>query len=509
MHLSLTRPRGRTTRAVLATALALCALPAAAQAGVIDEAVDGTLKYRAPSGETNAVLVTEQSLGVELNDQAGVTAGTGLCAEITATKVRCALGLRLSEVTLGDRNDSASIRTTRPALVDGGTGDDLFFAGMSPSASAVEYRGGHNFDTLSYASASAGAVMLQDELAGDGRPSLGDRDNVRRDIENFIGSPFGDRLEGSRTGLVLCIGCSGTTVPQRFTGGLGDDTLRGGTNMDQFFMGGGADGADTILAGPNFTIVDYGGRALPVEVTVGHGTRDDGAAGEGDDIRAGVDHLIGGRGGDTLTQNPESDAFISLVGGPGIDELTGGKGGDNLDGGPGGDTLVSREGNDRIFARDGEFDLVGCGSGLDDTAELDQGIDVSGNCENKPVGTLRLASKAVRAKAGEVAPVELRWRHPESWRKLAKIELRLFDGDLPVGEVVLRPAGRKMAADGAVTLVRKASRMTPAGKAVAAQLALKLDESLAGRTLRLDVEASDRDGSRQLERAAGTVRVAR
>src|SRR5688572_22394251 len=137
---------------------------------------------------------------------------------------------------------------------------------MSPAASAVEYRGGHNFDTLSYASASAGALMLQDELAGDGRPSFGDRDNVRRDIENFIGSPFGDRLEGSRTGLVLCIGCSGTTVPQRFTGGLGDDTLRGGTNMDQFFMGGGADGADTILAGPNFTIVDYGGRALPVEV---------------------------------------------------------------------------------------------------------------------------------------------------------------------------------------------------------------------------------------------------
>ena len=497
-------------RAVVATVLALCAMPAAAQAGVIDEAADGTLTYRAPSGETNAVLVTEQNLGVELNDQAGVTSGTGLCAEITATKVRCALGLRLSEVTLGDRNDSASIRTTRPALIDGGRGDDLFFAGMSPAASAVEYRGGHETDTVSYASASAGALMLQDELAGDGRPSFGDRDNVRRDIENFIGSPFGDRLEGSRTGLVHCLsGCPGNTGPQRFTGGLGADTLRGGTNMDQHFMGGGADGADTILAGPNFTIVDYGGRALPVEVTVGHGIRDDGAAGEGDDIRAGVDHLIGGRGGDTLTQNPESDAFISLVGGPGIDELTGGKGGDNLDGGPGGDTLVSREGNDLIFARDGELDLVGCGSGLDDTAELDQGIDVSGNCENKPVGTLRLPSKAVRANAGEVAELDVRWRHPESWRKLAKVELRLLDGDVPVGEVVLRPAGRKMAADGAVTLVRKASRMTPTGKAVAAHLAMKLDGSLAGRTLRLDVEATGRDGSRQLERAAGTVRVAR
>jgi Ca2+-binding RTX toxin-like protein len=498
-------------RAVLVTALTLCVLPAAAQAGVVEEKSDGTLQYRAANGETNSLLVTDAGSSVAVQDTAGVTTRTPLCAQVSTIRVQCALGIRFSEAQLGDRNDSASIRTTqRAALVDGGLGDDLFFAGMAPAASVVEYRGNHGTDTVSYASASAGAVMVQDDIFNDGRPSVGDRDNARRDVEVFIGSPFGDRLEGSPTGLVQCVsGCRGTTVPQRFTGGAGDDIVRGGLNMDQHFMGGGADGADTIIPGPSFSIVDYGGRALPVEVTIGHGTRDDGAAGERDDVRAGIDELIGGRGGDTLTQDPASDAFIYLVGGQGVDTLTGGRGGDTIDGGPGsGENLLGREGNDQIFARDGEFDLVGCGSGTGDTAELD-GSDAFSGCENRPVGKLRLASKAVRAKAGEVARLELRWRHPEAWRKLAKVELRLLDGGRQVGEVVLRPAGKRMAADGAVALVRKASRMRAAGKAVVARLALKLDAGLAGRKLRLDVEATGRDGSRQVERAAGTIRVAR
>ena len=498
-------------RAVLATALVLCALPAAAQAGFVEEASDGTLKYRAANGETNSLIVTDAGRVVELRDNAGLTTRTPLCAQVSNVLARCALGIRFSEAQLGDRNDSTSIRTTqRSAFVDGGTGDDLFFAGMAPAASVVEYRGNQGIDTVTYAAASAGAAMVQDEQFNDGRPSVGDRDNVRRDVEQFIGSPFNDRFQGSPTGLVQCVGCSGASFRQHFTGGLGDDTLIGGTNMDTYFSPS-LDGADTILPGPNFTVVDYGPRAssVPLTITVGHGTRDDGAPGERDDIRAGTDMVVGGRGGDTLTQDPASTAFIQLVGGPGVDTLTGGQGNDIIDGGPGsGETLLGREGNDYINARDGEFDLVGCGSGENDTADLD-GSDGFSSCENRTVGTLRLATEAVRAKAGEVARLKLRWRHPQGWRKLAKVELRLIDGRLPVGDVVLRPAGRRMAADGAVSLVRKASRMAPSGKAIVARLALKLDTSLAGRTLRLEVEATDRNGARQIERTAGTLRVAR
>jgi Ca2+-binding RTX toxin-like protein len=497
-------------RAVLATALALCVLPAAAHAGVVEEASDGTLTYRAGNGETNSLIVTDAGGSVAVQDQqGGVTTRTPLCAQVSTVKVQCALGVRFSVAQLGDRNDSASMRTTlRSAMIDGGAGDDTFFAGMAPGASTVEYRGGPQIDLVNYASASAGVVMLQDEQFNDGRPSMGDRDNMRRDIEQFNGSPFDDRLEGSRTGLVTCIGCSGTSFPQRFGGGAGNDTLRGGTNMDQYFMPSG-DGADTILPGSNFTILDYGSRSQPVNLTVGHGTRDDGAAGEGDDVRSGVEMVIGGRGNDTLTQNPASAVTITLDGGPGSDTLTGGQGNDSLVSGPGDDeTLLGREGNDHISARDGEFDLVGCGSGDNDTAVLDTGSDAFSGCENRPVGTLRLASKAVRAKAGEVAPVALRWRHPEGWRNLAKVELRLLDGNLQVGDVVMRPTGKRMEADGVVALVRKASRVRTAGKAIIARLALKPDESLAGRTLRLEVEATGRDGSRQIERA-GTLRVAR
>jgi hypothetical protein len=60
-----------------------------------------------------------------------------------------------------------------------------------------------------------------------------------------------------------------------------------------------------------------------------------------------------------------------------------------------------------------------------------------------------------------------------------------------------------------VRLLRKHSRLTHKGKTVTARLAVRLDESLAGQTLQVDVEATDARGARQLERDAGTVRVAR
>jgi hypothetical protein len=46
------------------------------------------------------------------------------------------------------------------------------------------------------------------------------------------------------------------------------------------------------------------------------------------------------------------------------------------------------------------------------------------------------------------------------------------------------------------------------GKTAAARLAIGLDESLAGQTLKAEVEAVDVRGKRQLERGAATIRVA-
>jgi hypothetical protein len=77
-----------------------------------------------------------------------------------------------------------------------------------------------------------------------------------------------------------------------------------------------------------------------------------------------------------------------------------------------------------------------------------------------------------------------------------------------LGDITIRPRGERIAADGAVKLVRKASRLTRKGKTVPARLAVRLDESLAGETLKAEVEATDTRGRRQLERNAGTIRVA-
>jgi hypothetical protein len=63
-------------------------------------------------------------------------------------------------------------------------------------------------------------------------------------------------------------------------------------------------------------------------------------------------------------------------------------------------------------------------------------------------------------------------------------------------------------ATGAVTPARRATRIGRSGRSVRARLALRLDPSLAGRRLVVDVEATDRSGRRQLERGAATISVA-
>ena len=85
---------------------------------------------------------------------------------------------------------------------------------------------------------------------------------------------------------------------------------------------------------------------------------------------------------------------------------------------------------------------------------------------------------------------------------------RLTRDNVPVGEITIRPQGDRITADGAVELVRKQTRLAHKGKTVTANLAVKLDGSLAGQTLEVEVEATDTSGHRQLERDAGTVRVA-
>jgi hypothetical protein len=256
-----------------------------------------------------------------------------------------------------------------------------------------------------------------------------------------------------------------------------------------------------------------------VTVRVGDGPGD-GRTGDQDEIRD-AERVVGSRFGDELdTSRLRLPIDTSLDGGSGSDILIGGAGRDVIVGGLGIDFMSGRAGVDRLVASDADRDTLDCGADAPDEALVNPaGESSTTGCERivvvrppasstGPVGRLRLTPRALRADAGQVARLRLSWRHPRSWRRLRLIELRLVRGDGRLGAVTIRPRGRRINARGAVRLVRRASRIERDGKTVGARLALRLDRSLAGRRLRIEVEAVDRRGRRQIERNAGSIRIA-
>src|SRR5215211_2437622 len=92
----------------------------------------------------------------------------------------------------------------------------------------------------------------------------------------------------------------------------------------------------------------------------------------------GNDKLMGQLGDDTLSSGNGDD---SLDGGRGNDTLNAGNDDDTLIGGPGEDELNGGNFNDFINAVDGEVDIVECGLGDEDVAEVDAIDQVGGLCE--------------------------------------------------------------------------------------------------------------------------------
>jgi hypothetical protein len=287
-------PRRRIGRMLLAAPVAACVLPAAAQAGVGEEAADGTLVYRAAAGESNNVSVTDSvSSAVSIRDLTGLTERTPLCAEVSSIQGNCAPGTRLSEIRLGDRDDNFAIGVSGPVVVDGGPGRDGYTAGNPGPGSRVDYRGGDGFDIVSYSNADRGVRITNDGVANDGRIGLA-RDNIRGDVERLTGSAFADEITAaarSASGQVL-------------TGGRGRDILRDAAVRNRRFspdtvfdMGPVADGADDIIGGGAHSHVDYSERTQRVNVTLNFGGADDGQAVEGDEITGSNEFVDGGQAG--------------------------------------------------------------------------------------------------------------------------------------------------------------------------------------------------------------------
>jgi hypothetical protein len=190
--------------------------------------------------------------------------------------------------------------------------------------------------------------------------------------------------------------------------------------------------------------------------------------------------------------------------------LRGGIGNDRLEGGSGRDTLRGEDGDDKLFAIDTSAgDVLFGGNGVD-KASADS-HDLFGDTVEQPfvlsVGRLRLSPATVKAEAGGTARLQMSWKHPKTWRGLRTVQLRAYRGKTAVGTVTAHPAGQRLSSTGAIHLM-PGSLLSHHGKWVTAKLALRVPKSLAGETLRVDVLAVDRQGREQVERGAGTIRVA-
>ena len=197
-------------------------------------------------------------------------------------------------------------------------------------------------------------------------------------------------------------------------GGEGDDSLWGGPGDDVISGGRGDDqlesernlglgprdetlGADDLSGGPGSDALGYQSRLDGLTITLDD-QANDGAQGEGDNVRRDIERVTGGHGNATLIGDDAANALDGfagadrVIGGGGNDVLDGdtgsdevrGEGGDDivsgssqgdvLDGGPGADEFVGDPsctifgcsgGDDVLYARDGQKDTLRCGIGLD------------------------------------------------------------------------------------------------------------------------------------------------
>jgi len=235
--------------------------------------------------------------------------------------------------------------------IDGGPGDDRIFLGRGDDTVS----GGAGADTAVLGS-DEDTVRL-DEIANDGR--TGETKNLRSDLEVVDGGGGGDTMFGNAGPNTLRGGPGNDLVD----GGGGDDVIEGGPGADDLI---GGDGADRVVYP----------EAAAQRITL-DGVRDDGAAGELDNVRADVENVDAGPGNDVIVGN---DAANVLDGGAGDDRLEGGGGVDTFFGGAGADTLL---------ARDGLAERVDCGAQADG-GEGDT-IDELVDCEGVALSADRIA----------------------------------------------------------------------------------------------------------------------
>jgi hypothetical protein len=265
----------------------------------------------------------------------------------------------------------------------------------------------------------------------------------------------------------------------------------------------GTSGPDTVRVGGNiFAIVQWGSDSdndiSMVSTNLGPAsTRIDVDGGSGGDF-------ITGRGGYPNSSPVAANTPVLFTGGAGADTL--------VDGAAAFDLLSSGADDDTLFSVDGQLDQIQGGTGFDN-ATVDSFDETPNDVEQRFVasaGVLKVADPVMQVRAGSAARLStLTWKHPQAWKRLRKLEVRLASSGQTVGSIVIRPKSKHISSEGAVRALAGASYVSHRGKTVKVRLAVRLPRSLAGEALRMDVIGWDRDGHEQHEPSAGLVRVAR
>ena len=326
---------------------------------------------RAAPGEQNQMTVRPMPRGILVQDESAPL--TGRCRP-SALGGRFCRGTTFDGVSayLDDGDDR--IDSYFGGFFDGGAGADVII-GYSAVNSTFQFSGGPGPDrleateeaigTVTYADHNEGVTVRLNGVADDGAP--GEGDNVLGNVTGMVGGYGDDWLEAGPNGSGLLGGGGSDTLlgspgADGLNGGDGDDRLIAGDGDDRLV---GAGGADVLSGGGGLDEVAYDGLA-PLHLSIGDGPND-GAPGEGDDIQAGVESLIGGDGADVLIGDDGPNQLIAyggrdvLRGLGGADRLIGWDDGDELDAGAGPD-LVEAGALDRPLLADGEADRLNCRS---------------------------------------------------------------------------------------------------------------------------------------------------
>ena len=254
--------------------------------------------------------------------------------------------------------------------LNGGGGNDVFTMAAAADGNDV-FNGGTEVDTVSYGGAptvtpatniptangasgmrTAVITAALNGMAGSGDLVASESDTIATDVEILMGGSGNDTLTG---------GANADTI----YGGAGNDLIQGKAGADTMFGEAGADtfdmqatlaaanaaspaASDILNGGADIDVADFHSRSAAVSVTNDGVAADDGEAMETANVKADVETVLGGSGGNTLSAGTNT-ASVTLTGGAGADTITGGAGNDVITGAAGDDVLSGGAGDDSFL----------------------------------------------------------------------------------------------------------------------------------------------------------------